>query len=369
MSSSISNSEAAVEREGHPGAGGYFLRSLGWLGLLVAVVLGASHVAGRFRAPSFLGPDPVRVSASEHYLTVFGNSRTRAAIDVAAVARSLGTPAARVDGQALSGGGWDALHFYMLALLTHDELRPGRDAVIIEVSPLSMNDADSDNRLTAIRPETAFQVAALPGAPIEMKLDLLTGGIAGLYRGRFAIQSRMLWPKAEALSQQITEPFAGAGLLRDGPPPRFDVVPVPGRELVIDRVEGDVEAFNRVNRRNVSALVGSLEFGGYKLAATRRAVETLRARGIDVVLLRIPSSRWFEAQIARSRAASFDQQVGAIAKELGAYYLHEWPEQLQRDELFWDETHMRGSATAEFSAALGARLGEVLGWNRVAKAE
>ena len=83
-----------------------------------------------------------------------------------------------------SGGGWDSIHYYMLALLSRDRLRSRREGVIIEVSPFSLNDAETDNRINAVRPEVALTLADVPGEPIEDRLKILVGAVGGLYRYR-----------------------------------------------------------------------------------------------------------------------------------------------------------------------------------------
>src|SRR5215813_3630266 len=178
MRSSISGSEStraalAVTIPGGAAQPGFFGRGLALIGLTLAAAIAVGHLIGAKYNPQRLAPTVADVSASDRFIVLFGNSRLETAVDIRQLAVGLGGDNARLGISMFSGGGWDSIHYYQLALLSKDVLRPGRDTVLIETSPLSMDDANIGNRLGVIRPTAALEVAAVPGTPLEDRLEVL----------------------------------------------------------------------------------------------------------------------------------------------------------------------------------------------------
>lgn len=328
------------------------------LALTAATVIGVSRAAGLAYRPKPLAAEPAVVASRDHHVTVFGNSLFEAAIDPRRLAAQLDGPTATAGTTMFAGGGWDAMHYYMLALLARDTLRPGRDAVIIDVSMVSLNDAES--RFLSVRPEAATAVAAVPGTPVEIRLDVLFGAVSPLYRYRMAIRQVMngfVGQRLERLQGSL-ERLSVVGRPRRILP--YQVVTEPDRNFVIKEVTGDQVAFARAAREKALRAAHNLEVGGYKLAALTRAVGVLRARGIAVVLVSTPASGWYEA-LFEGRPA-LHRQIEQIAADSGAIHLHRWPPALHDSGRFWDGHHMVASATADFTDELARQLREALRW-------
>jgi hypothetical protein len=301
------------------------------------------------------------VAGAEHFVLILGNSRFEAGIDPARLTAELGP---RVQAQAFNGGGWDALHYYMLAILSRDLLRPGRDAVLIEVSSTSLDDGQPANRLGTLRPEAAREILALPGEPIETRLDVLTGAIAGLYRYRASIHYVALGPRIDQAAHDLEPALARLRLVAGAPmEPPYRLKLAPGRDFVIESVEGDGAALREASRKLARLNVGKLQVGGFKLTALARAVALLRDRGIAVFLVETPTADW----LARLSAGSAFQKnylegVQRIAAESGALLLRDWQPALHDESRFWDDQHMTAGSTVDFTDALAARLRPALGW-------
>ncbi|HXC62636.1 MAG TPA: hypothetical protein VNV63_08170, partial [Nitrospiria bacterium] len=191
MSSSISSSEdpTAVIHSS------FFAQGLVLIAITIAVTLALGHATVLLHHPDPVIPSRSDLSTADHLVVAFGNSRFFANIDFDELGKQLSKPGDDVKVSDFTSGGWDSLHYYMLALLYKDVLRPGRDAVLIEVSPLSEDDNESANYLDVIRPSLAWRVAELPGIPLESRLDILLGAVADLYRFRGRIQYFKLAPR------------------------------------------------------------------------------------------------------------------------------------------------------------------------------
>jgi hypothetical protein len=319
-------------------------------GRAVRALIDRTHTGGKLWAEP-LGPQGAVVRTSQRYLALLGNSRFDAAIDPERLAHDLGEG---VVADPYFGGGWDALHYYMLAVLAQDVLRPGRDAVVIEISPLSIDDAAADNRLSFIPRPAAGAIAALPGAPLETRLNVLLGAAASLYRYRVILQGYELerrLPGAAALLRRV-------GLL-GGPPraPRFEVRTPPGHELVIAEVRGDRDAFTAENRARLDRTIGELRLGGYKLAALERAVELLHAAGLTVYLVETPISNWLHERLyATAAGARYVRAVTALAARTGAVLVRDWPARFGDEATFWDDSHMVAPLREAFTDLLARRL-------------
>ena len=350
--------EAAWVDAPAPAARPFWPRALAIVAFALGLALVAGHVAGRFYAPQPLAPTAAELRGADHFVTIFGNSRTEAGLDPERLARGMSDATVVTRARAFTGGGWDAIHFYQLALVHRGVLRPGRDAVLIEVSPLSANDALTANRLGVIRAESAWQVAALPGAPVETRLDVVLGALAPLYRYRVSIQSGIVGPALGRLADGVARVLAPWGLVSAGHrAERFELVTYPGREFVIKEVRGDRQAFTEASRRRKRATVAGVTYGGFKLEALRRAVTALRERGIAVYLLHVPVSAWLSAELDAAGVGSrFREETRALASATGARLLSDWPAELSAESRFWDDEHMVADAAETFTAAVATAL-------------
>jgi hypothetical protein len=139
------------------------------------------------------------------------------------------------------------------------------------------------------------------------------------------------------------------------------VVTAPDRNFVILDITGDRAAFARAAHARAVVAMGGVLAGGYKREALERAVRLLRGRGLDVVLVMTPTTRWFEALYPRHFAA-VEQSVEQLAAETGALWIGRWPEAMHDESRFWDGHHMMGGAIPWFTDALALRLREALRW-------
>jgi hypothetical protein len=359
MPSSTSSSEAGAAPDGAAG-GAAPSNDLRTALVMLAAVLGlpllAGHVVGRAYTPQPLAVAPVSAEAKRR-LVLFGNSRIEAGVDGAQLGAALHERGVDMDATAFTGGGWGALHYYQLAILNAPALRAGRDAVVIEVSQASLDDREASSRLGVIRPEAALPIAALPGLPVESRLDLLVGAAAGLYRYRSQVQNVVLAPRAERLASAAAAPLRWMGA--EGPPavaPRFELVLAPGRNFVIQEVRGDRAAFLAATRAKAEAAKPA-QVGGVRLEALRRAVVLLRGRGIDVSLVEVPVSSWLSSRPALAGPeVRLRERLGALCAETGARLLVGWPPEITQDALYFDDEHLTSQATPLFSALLADRL-------------
>lgn len=339
--------------------GSFFPRSLVFLAFVIGSALLLGHLAGRTYKPRSLSPDLDKVASADRYVLLFGNSRFEAGIDPNQLSSLLSKDQPTTT-QMFTGGGWDALHYYMLAILAKKTLRPNRDVVVIEASPLSVD--DNANRLGTIRPEAALQVASLQGEPTEIRLGVLLGAICGLYRYRVSFQSGPFQDALERIAGKIGSALRPLGLVRDvSEEPAYRLVPADGRGgFVIARIEGDVELFRARNRRHLEQDLKSLQLGEFKLDALRKAVELLRKENVDVVLVQTPLSTWYQQRLdVTGAAARFYRELESIEKSTGARILRHWPSSLHEESNFWDDSHMSSGATKRFSEALAQKLSVV----------
>jgi hypothetical protein len=328
-------------------------RALLWLAVALGSALGLGALAGQFYQPKPLSPSRAEIESRPHWLLLFGNSRIAAAVDERALSAQLGEG---VTARAYTGGGWDALHYLMLALLSESVLRPGQDAVLIEVSPLSLNDHAPESRLGVIRPETSWTIATLSGAPLEARLDILLGAVAPLYRYRPSVQSA-LENKLRQAAKRLMSALEGLGWVSpSATEPAYELVTDPERDYVIREVRGDAEALRRAARESFGRELSGLSFGGYKRAALALAVSRLRARGVAVYLVEVPVSEWLAKELAaapgRARYEEFLRELSGG----GAVLLRGWDASLQAPALFFDEMHMMAQATEGFTRALASAL-------------
>jgi hypothetical protein len=333
-----------------------FGRALACLAVIATVAVGGAHAVGRLYHPQALAPQADQVARYDHFVAIFGNSRTEAGIVPLRLAQLL-EDEGRVGVAAFGGGGWDSLHFYMLSLMATAALRPDRDAVIIETSPLSMNDDLPSNRLGAIRPDAALDLARLPGTPVETRLDLVLGAFSGLYRYRTSLQAAV-GTRLEQLTGRLAGPLGRLRVV--GPPaaePAFRLLTAPGRDFVIDRVEGDVGALKVASKRSFEVTLKALAFGGFKWRALERAVRMLRARRLQVYLVELPLADWAQAEIEATTAHQrFRDDLSALARTTGAHVIATWPRVAYQDTRFFDGMHMVASASEAFMRLLTDRI-------------
>jgi hypothetical protein len=345
-----------MDRQVEPSAESFFSRSLALIVGIALIVLLAGQTAGLAYRPRPLGPSRREVLASDRFVAVFGGSRVEAGIDPSLLSEELSAHGQNVKAAVYAGGGWDMLHSYMLALLSRDILRPNRDAVVVDVSAWSVNDTWEANRLGAIRPSVALEVAALPGEPLEARLDVLLGAVSGLYRYRVSLQAT-IGTKLTAGAERLGGLLRRAGLVRNGAAPAFTLITEPGKNFVIQEIKGDLKAFHELDRHRQDVSIDALKTGGFKLRALERTVAVLRERGITVYLVQIPTSKWFYDRLARvPGAAAYRDSIPDIAERSQAKLLADWPEPFYRSDRFWDEMHMTPSACQSFTRALAESL-------------
>ena len=333
----------------------FLARGLVWLAVMLGLpLLGGRVIAARYQ-PRPLGPSAAEVEASRHTVLVFGNSHTEAAIDPKALAEALSTNEGRAEVRAYAGGGWNALHSYMLALLDRDRLRPGWDAVVIETSPFTLDDdVEKQSRLGAIRPEVAAPMIAVPGLPVELRLDVAVGALSGLYRYRTALHAELLQPRLERIADRVGRPLLGEPRWRPG----YQLITEPGRDFVVAEIRGHAAEFRAARRADFQRTLPRLHVGGFQLVALRRAVEALRERGIAVYLLHVPNSAWLTERLAATEAQRrWAQEIDRLGADTGAVVLRHWPAAMSDDDLYWDYVHMRAAAAGPFTAALARRIG------------
>lgn len=320
----------------------FFARGLVLIAITIAVTLALGHAAVLFHHQQPLGLTRSDISNFDHMLVAFGNSRFYSNIDFDELAKDLSKPCADVKPIDLSGGGWDSLHFYMLALLTKDLLQPGRDAVLIEVSPLSENDNESANRMAVFRPSVAWKLVEVPGTPFETRLDILLGAIADLYRYRGSIPYELMAPWLERVADHVGVMLNRGGM--EGPPvysPPFSATIVPGRKIVVSEIRGDVNAYLEQSREYLLPQIQTLRFGGFKFAALERAVSVLRGHDIEVYLVQTPTSRWLREQLDQTESGHrFQLEMPLLARRTGAILLNEWPETAFDPSRYSDDMHM-----------------------------
>jgi hypothetical protein len=363
-SSSSGASSEARDRPTGPPERPFFARACVLLLVILLTAVGTGRVIGNAYHPRALTVQTAEVEAADHFIVLLGNSRFAAGIDPQRLGSRLSRPGMTVRTHMFEGGGWDALHYYMLAMLSGDVLRRDRDAVVIEVSPGSIDDGGSANRLGVLRPETAVAIARLPGEPTETRLEVLCGAVAGLYRYRVSLQGVVIGPRLETMAQRLVGPLGRAGLIgepRQAAP--FQLVLAPGRNSVIEDVKGDRAALQAATRRAFETGLPKWRGGGYRLEALRRAVLLLEQRGVRVVLVETPTSAWAEARLAESATGQkYLQLVRGLPDTTGSLLMRDWPASLHEDARFWEDTHMVSTATADFTDALAERLHHAFGW-------
>jgi hypothetical protein len=333
-----------VSDDGRPFVGG----ALAWLAALGALTLGICFGAGVLNRPTPLAPSTAELDRHASTLVLFGNSRFEAAFDPDELGTALGTGC-----KMYSGGGWHALHYQQLALINARALRSGRDAVAIDVSILSMQQA-TPTRLGVIRPEAALSVATLPGLPTEARLDVLLGAIDPLYRYRATIQGRLAGPLENAV-RRLPLPWGASPAAAP-----YRLVTDPERNWVMKSIEGDREAFRQESRRRLLETARTLETVPSQRAAIEVGVRRLRTAGVAVALVEVPVSRWLDEKLAGPVVADHRAWLDRLASETGAHVLRSWPAELHDEALFYDDQHYFSLATPAVDRAFAAALRPVL---------
>ncbi len=329
----------------------YFARAGVWLGALLVSVMVCGQTLGLAYEPKPMQVTPADLEGHERLLVIFGNSRTEAAFDADRLERAL-----PVGVRVFSGGGWHPLHYYQLARLHAPVLRPSRDLVLLDASLLSISSAPP-GRLGAIRPEAALPVVALPELPTEARLDILLGAADPVYRYRSQVEAKFS-SRLDAGAERLA-PLLGSLRLSGPPPtaPAFTLVTDPDKNFVMKEILGDKGAFRRASRERLTRTVAELTRPAYQLAALERSVTALRERGITVLLLEVPLSRWLTDQLERSpQLAPYRRWLDDLAARTGAQVLREWPEALRDERNFYDDQHLFSAATGPVSDALVTTL-------------
>lgn len=333
MPSSTSSSEPSAS-DSTPFVGG----ALAFLGaLFVLVVMGSSP--GWLYRPTPLALTDAELAQHGQYVVLFGNSRIDAGIDPRQLSAELG-----VGCQPYLGGGWHSLHYEQLALLNAPRLRPGKDVVVIDVNVMSMDQGQMD-RLSVIRPETAVRLASLPEVPFEKRLDMLFGAINPIYRYRLTVQSRIqdrLSSFATRLAERLPHTAAPWS-------PPFRLITDTERNWVMNRIEGDKQAFLSENRKQIEPLMPRAAVGASHRAALTQGVEVLRRAGIDVVLLEIPVSSWLVSRFPPAFVDEHHRWLDALAARSGATVLRDWPSEMYDDDRYYDVSHLYSGSTSRFT--------------------
>jgi hypothetical protein len=325
--------------------------------LLCLVVLGTAvaggQLVGRLHRPRPLVPDAAQVQATPRLVLLIGNSRFEAGIDPARLEAGLGDGTRVRFAGAL---GWDSLHYHGVAAQAAAVLRPGRDVVLMEVSPLSLDDS-TPNRLGAVARSSALELAALPGAPLETRLTLLLGLATPLYRFRVPLWRAGLQPRLERATARLVPGLARLGLI--GPPRRqlpWVIKEGPGQVAEVLSRDGDRQHLLQQMRPPLLATLAGLRVGGHKMEALRRAVGRLTARGLRVVLVETPVSSWLRQRMMGPPHLAYRRGLAAIAAETGASEWRDWPAELGAQPNFFDDTHLVEPGRVAFTRALAARL-------------
>jgi hypothetical protein len=345
--SSISNSEPP-----------FFPRALLLLAATATLVVLVAQVAGAHSPRPPLVPPHLETATAPRRLIAFGNSYIAAAISPAALTQALAARGLQVTLHQLTGGGWNALHYVVLARLVEDTLRPRRDVVLLDVSPHALDDAEPDAHLDVIPPASAWTVATLPSAPTEVRLDLLLDALAPLYRHRLLWQARA-WTRLGARATAAVACAAlPAALVR--PPataPPFMLVTDPQLDFVVREIRGDRAAFREQNRRWLRDWMAHARFGGYKREALEQAIAGLSERGIQIVLLATPRSRWFDEEFEKTTAGqSYQATVASLARRAGGRLLDRWDARFGDEDATWDDYHLTPTTSAAFDEAVAEAL-------------
>lgn len=351
MHSSTSSSEdAGIE----PSA---FRLAVGFLAVLISLTVLGARLIGRAYQPSPLSVGRAQLDKSPNLLVMFGNSRSKAAFDLALLERELGVGAV-----LFSGGGWHPIHYYQLALLNAPLLRPGRDCVVLDVSLLSFQGGSPPERLGVIRPDTVLSIASLPGLPAESRLDMLFGSTNNVYRYRSQIQGQLLEPRLTRAAEATASLLEKFGLEGPAPTtPRFRFVLDPSRDFVMKEIQGDLAAFQEAAREKLKQSLASFEVAPYHKVAAEKTVEELRRHKIDVVLVSVPLGRWVTDRLsAKTTWRQHQAWLDELARREGVKILRDWPEELLDERNFYDGHHLFGHATEGVSREFARQVSALL---------
>lgn len=327
----------------------FFPRAVMLLGLMGIIFSLFNFVANRLIPPDLKFPGEAALVAGDHCIYTFGNSRFRAAIDEEKLAALLSQPGDVVGVHQFTGNSWDSIHYYTLSLLSKDILRPGRDVVLIELSPISLDDTVELNRLDAIPPQASIPVALLPHESLEMRLEVLFAATSAAFRSRIAFHRGWIHDGATSRVEGLQKILQSFGLqrpmTRGGP---IQVSPDVSNDLQLN------EQWRRAFRHSLELETKSMHFGGLKLTALRLAVQTLRSRNIPVYLVQTPTSPWYHDQLRTNPAnLSFRHTMPEVAKTSGSELILDWPAEAYDATHFGDDVHMlRGPQGAEYFTRL-----------------
>lgn len=322
---------------------------------LFAAVAWPFRYVGTIKSPAWQRLDGLDTARRPLDFAIVGDSRAHVGLSPTAmtgVFASRGLPS--LFGYNFAVDGSDALHHYSFTLrgLLAEKQRPR--VVIWAPSPLSVDLTRTANRLEQLSTRDV-KALALAGAPLEVLLDLFTGGIYGAYRHRPEVREKIEGVVESAEERLITLQKKLLRLEWDKrPKPRVYREQPDGHEPFItigdwrDRFDRGLTGY-RVNYEK-------LKLSDWHLTIARNLMRRCKERGVLLVMVELPISPTYQREfVTLHKHQEWQRLMKALAAEEGAVWISD-AALFDRDELFGDPAHMELMTAMPYSVSLAERL-------------
>lgn len=288
---------------------------------------------------------------------IVGDSRAHVALSPSTLTQ--GFAAAGLPGHAgfnFAVDGSDALHhfsFILRGLL--DQKASARPRVIVWApNPLSFDMTRTNNRLQQLSTRD-IKALLFAGAPLEVLLDLATGGVYAPYRHRPEVRGYVedvaeatelrlakLQPKLLGLDYEVR------------PKPRKYLEQPDGHDPFVT-VADWAERFER-GLTSYRVSYEKLQVSEWHLSIARALMRRCKERGTQLVILELPVSPTYQRELASLRKhREWQRRMQELAEAEGAIWIAD-NARLAADTMFGDPAHMDLLSAMPYSADLAARL-------------
>ncbi len=344
-------SEAAAAPLDERGVRRNLLR-LGAVVVLFAVMAWPFAYVGTIKSPAFKRLDSLDRSLD---FAIVGDSRAHVGLSPTVMSnlwQARGLPPQFGFNFAVDGS--DALHHFSFTLrgLLSEPQKP--KVILWAPSPLSVDMTRTANRLEQLSTRD-IKALLFAGAPIEVLLDLFTGGAYPPYRHRPKVRE-IVEEKVEGMEARLLKVQKKLLRLevRERRKPRTYLEQPDGHEPFVtigdwdDRFERGLTGY-RVNYEK-------LQLSDWHIQIARALMRRCKERGALLVLVELPISPTYQREFLPLRKHhEWQRRMKELAEAEGAIWLSD-ASLYPSDEMFGDPAHMELQTSMQYSVSLADRL-------------
>ena len=288
---------------------------------------------------------------------IIGDSRPHAGLSPTEIASTLATEGLPgLSGHNFGVDGTDVLNHYSFTTNGLLALPEAPRLVLWAVNPAEFDGSSTNSRLEQLVPSDVPMLYEL-GAPTEMLLDVFTMRFFPPWRHRPALALRLADFTERA--EELTRPFQTRVLGLRVKPPSRRLVPLPDGHEPIEVVDWQ-DRFERRALRYVGEYQ-ALIVSPWQCEVGRRLAHRLRAAGVQLILLELPVSPWYQQHLTTTpKHQEWRRRMRDLAGEEHAQF---WDHSTLYtgagdDHRFADPGHMDRATAFDYSRRLGRMLAE-----------